>query len=67
MLLFHTCGAPVFEGCIEVGAIVCEEVAESAGSELPVPHAYFALVGPVVFFFVVCVCGFIPCICTGRV
>ena len=44
---------PVFEGCTEVGAIMCEEVAESADPESPVPHAYFAMVGPVVFCFAV--------------
>ena len=44
VLWLDACGEPVFEGCIEVSAIVCEEVAESAGQELPVPHVNFTFV-----------------------
>ena len=48
MLGFFSCGKPVFEGCVEAGAVMGEKVAERAGPVAPVFRAYFALVGPVV-------------------
>ena len=48
MLGFCANGEPVFEGCVEAGAVVGEKVAERAGPVASVFHVHFVLVGPVV-------------------
>ena len=66
---------PVFEWCVEIVVVMCEEIADGAGPESPVFHAYFDLIGPVKFCFAlrvsfssVCVCAEFEsaCICNVR-
>ena len=48
MLGFCADGEPVFEGRIEAGAVMGEQVADGAGPVAPVSHDYCALIRPVV-------------------